>query len=240
MDYLDNIQGDKRSNDPDDTLIAISFYIDKWRKKLELTNIEDYEKRYRGETLISFATLAGAYIRCLDQYNGSNMPGTKRGRLEFIINAKDASVDDKMKFSLFYHLYHSCANFIPFPKNKKEYNFNSIKGSATGKYKDFPDIFFKDIKAYFDGEKEIDFLANAKNRNYLNKFTCWNDFVESNYLQDYFKDDEYKEFKKIKVAEKIPYTKKYMSDSQKKEYKAAITKSIELSISIIILRANRF
>ncbi len=239
MSYLSRVEADKRSKDPDDTEEAIYFYIDEWNSKLNLNNMEEYIKNYRGETLISFSTLAGAYIRCLPEYNGYNMPEFNRKRLQVIADSNNVSLEDKDIFQEFYDIYHTKANFIPFPPiagNKKK-DLNSVKGLQ---YNDFPDLFFKEIKLYYGSANYKEFLDIECNKIYLSNFNDWNDFVISNYLQDYFIDKEFSEFKQIKPLSSIPYKNKKMTEDEKMRYRKEIIKSISVACDIIRARANRF
>ncbi len=243
---------------------AREFYGLFWPKVMNLNYYCKNDERdkkvvYSGETIISFRTIAGAMIRLTSYYNGKNVPKSSKERLEKIVDAdsKEVSCDLKKKFKEFYKLYHTDANFMPLPKTCSSTSLNSLKGRG-GKYHDFPDLFFSDIKKYFCGDasyrealrnvtsKESDRCACGKliNRVYLDSFGSgekgWKNFVELNYLEDFFEDDNYSEF--VKLAPKIkkfPYKKRKLSEDDKTKCVEEINEFLDNAIKIIEARSKR-
>lgn len=239
--YLTEI---KEKGDADNTKPARKFYYEFWKDlySTESSNsVNSKEQKFdlRGDTIISFATMAGCIIRLLafdDIKKG--MPKSNKDRLDIIMNSERISDQMKHNFKYFYKIYHSLANFMPLVQTKKNTNLNSIKGDATGRYHDFPDLFFEDIRNYYIGSKfksdkfacavsscECNAYTNDRKKNlkYLDYFgnglEGWKQFVEKNYLQCFFEDKEYSIFKKLvpnKDLSSFPYRKKRSCLSQEK------------------------
>lgn len=169
-DYLEAVNADKLSSDSDHTKKAREFYVRFWGGVLE-----DYKGEiglFRGETIITFMTVSGCLIRTLSCFSGRNMPKTSRERLDFIANSEEVSDCMKESFTRFFKLYLTRANFMPLVHAGKKHSLNLAKGSAVGKYHDFPDLFFRDVYNYIyaecSGEHRI--FDNAINRQYFDEF----------------------------------------------------------------------
>lgn len=181
--------------------------------------IDEKDKRYaiRGDTMNSFNTPVLEYIRLYgDSYSNPqileiNRAGRNAGKfmvpnnnylgwydliLENLEYFSNILSDDAMKYI---SNYHRIGNFIAIPFANGE-EFNRPRG--TGKTKDFWDLCLNQIYLWFcsidlKSENEI-FLYNivGKKRNVmllkkclLEEFGNWEQFVETNYLQD-FCDEE--------------------------------------------------
>jgi hypothetical protein len=243
--YLVNIKGDNFSRDPDHTKTARTFYAEYWKTTIS-DNIDDYNGmigNYRGDTIISFNTVAGCMIRLLSIYNSDfKIPKTAKKRLDIIEEANDVSDTLKKYFNEFFNIYHSLANFMPLMQST--INLNKIKASH---YHDYPDLFFKDLSM-----RKPWFFEDKLNAEYINKFngreTFWETFVESNYLQSFFmKDntDSYSNFIQLAPSDdiKMPYKlaiSKNFSEREKNNCKEYIEKFLINSISIIRNRAKHF
>ncbi|MCL2019891.1 MAG: hypothetical protein FWG70_09060 [Oscillospiraceae bacterium] len=219
QDFLEEVIG----GDPDHTGEARRFYAKYWADVLGSAK-EDYngeDGNYRGDTIISFRTMAGCLIRLTD-FKG-DIPTSQKGRLDIIENQADVPDKLKVKFKEFYEKYHSLANFMPLPANPNSINLNLMKNRS---YNDFPDSFFKDVREYFisNFEKGPDEFLVEDNKDYFVKFGTgeggWKNYVEKNYLQTFFeygKDDGYEKFKELAPTDKdknMPYKgyKKWEND----------------------------
>ncbi|HFM6957210.1 TPA: hypothetical protein ACG9E5_000469, partial [Enterococcus faecium] len=175
-EYLIQVAPDKISSDPDNTLISRLFYRKWWGKILteDLTKYAEGIGNYRGETIISFNTIAGATIRLLKCYNQKNfsMPDSHYGRLKVILYSDDITEEMKVKFVKFYDLSHTLANFMPLYVSKP--SLNGVKGK--GPYHDFPDLFYSDVrdKRYGSSTNADKFIVN--NKDYFSKFKDWKSF----------------------------------------------------------------
>jgi len=212
--YLEELKGDELSLDGDHTRKAREFYAKFWANTLsgdvaDYSGFDDKSRSddiltYRGDTIISFNTIAGAMIRLLPEYFEKGLPPTgtldcQERRLEIILNSNDVSDEIKEKFKTFYHTYHTLANCMPLVIDK-EANLNNRKNQN---WNDFPDMFFEAVKAFiYDYDwAHIKDLSKGNNPKYIRKFynekdenlMQWKKFVESNYLQSFFYDDDYSE-----------------------------------------------
>lgn len=262
--YLTNIS---EKGDSDNTATAKNFYCNFWEGLHNAEYISNLDKgakifELRGETLISFGTIAGCMIRLLpsSDLQGKGMPTKKMERLELIVQSKNVEEKLKEKFNYFYKIYHSLANFMPLVKTKKSVNLNNIKGDATGKYHDFPDLFLRDVQNYYlDFEcksEKFAYAVNASNSlgyktgreaniEYFGYFGVgkegWNQFVEANYLQCFFEDEGYTKFKVLTpTLEYFPYRKprKKLAEEQVKECLIEIDVFLTTAIEIIEERSS--
>jgi hypothetical protein len=262
---LDNIPGDELSYDPDHTKTAREFYVEFWGKTLS-DSISDYDGavgKYRSDTIISFNTIAGCMIRTTN-YKG-DMPPTNCQEKRLSIIKEHANDDMFKKFEDFFEVYHSLANFMPLVYESPWcINLNSVKGSPfngllgngqTRKaFRDFPDLFFEDIRKYYCcgpdyAAEEFSFRYNEA---YFAEFrkkgdgdaeSRWVNFVEKNYLQDFFtgKDGSYLTFKQLSPDEYItmPYRQKKLSDEEKEKCEEQVSTFLKNAIEIIQARAKR-
>jgi hypothetical protein len=246
---------DTSNIDPDTSSQANEFYREFWGKSLS-HNLDDYgkESMYRGDTIISFNTIAGGTLRTAG-FN-KEMPKDAQKRFMCILDPKlNIPLKIVNHFALLYYLYHTPANFMPLPNDEKN-NLNKLKFSN---YKDFPDAFFKDIKKYEYSETKNDKIpshfennnSNQKNNEYFRKFKTWKDFVEKNYLQDFFECEKYKTLIPLKPnCPKFPYiencyTRKIKSgeiNDKTQEYQDEIYKYIDRFLNdanLIILKRGK-
>ncbi len=232
--FLQEIVGDEYSIDPDQTMISRMFYAKYWGKILS-DDVNMYDGaigNYRGETIISFKTMAGALIRATKDYITGiikEMPSDQLERLDIIVKSDDIRQSIKDKFSLFYKRYHSLSNFMPLvceqwinnswskednrkAKCKDYKNLNQVKGKY---FRDCPDKFYEYVydkvyqkNGHFNDYNDPVFISEV-NQNYFNKFVTWNDFIEKNYLQDLFVDEDgYYTFIKLSpIIKRFPYRK---------------------------------
>lgn len=274
-ELLKEVKGDILSDDPDDTRIAREFYSKYW--PILSSNIDDYDGsigKYRGETIISFNTIAGCMIRLLpiSSVGFFSMPRKTVERLGVILASRIPGIESaredeiKQNFIRLYEIYHSLANFMPLPMDKwieqnqnpcnktNIVNMNQAKGSQHRKcdcthYYDFPDLFFKDLRRlHFDEPEGNDrakphFLESEINTEYIKKFKSWNEFIENNYLQDFFADREYDEFIQLApISGKFPYTQTIadtLREDERKTCMEQIFTFLETAIKIIEKRAER-
>lgn len=238
--FLKNIVGAMISKDPDDTEIARKFYEDFW------PNIYTNEK-FRGDTIFSFNTIAGCIIRCLpDNEKPSVMPSKQRDRLQIII---DSSIDNNVKcnFKKFYQIYHTLSNFMPVVKERSNRGayIQTIKNLT---FKEFPDLLFNDIRNYYVNNRTDSNLSNSQiNIDYFHSFKredkpCWKEYVEQNYLQDFYEDIDYQITTELYPKIELPFTANKANkipSSDKADYIEPINQFILLAISIIKKRAKR-
>lgn len=206
--FMEEVVGDRYSRDPDSAGKSREFYASFWGGVLS-PNFEDYstagKAKYRGDTTISFNTVSGSVLRLLML---EKVPAGSQARLEMIL-ASDL-IDDGLKrqFANFQKLYHSLANFMPLPDAKwnRNTNMNAAKG-ASPLYHDFPDLFYQAVhdQVFVDddtAEKMEPVFLTTNNQTYFDKFggSCRN-FVEVNFLQDFFVDEEYSQFKRLAPTE---------------------------------------
>lgn len=205
--FTREIKGDIWTEDPDDTEIAKDFYKEFWG---EVMNLD--VGVYRGDTIISFNTIAGGIIRLLKEYkDGLMIPRSSEERLEIIKESSELPYSLKEDFRDFQKTYHSLANFMPLLKvENSDYNLNLIKNKD---YHDFPDSFFKDIKDFYLNNKGNHAFHEENNKRYFLSFgkseNGYKNYIEKNYLQDFFQDKEYVEVKMLRPSEDIyfPYSK---------------------------------
>ena len=276
------IEGDKEGGyDPDHSMKAREFYTKYWCETLS-PKVECYNAtvgNYRGETIISFGTMSGCFIRLLPDYSpgGYKMPKDHVKRLEKI-RETDAGVFGKSEesyvecvktqFTKLYKQSHSFANFMPLIYESPWcINLNCVKGNATNglhgdgtvreAFHDFPDLFFNSIRAYYlEGHEHAPEEFNIRyNRVYLAKFGgegCgiygWRNFVERNYLQDYFEIEdkgscEYARFiqlaPKAPTNEKMPYKGRNLNIDDKRDCLREIGTFLGNALKIIENRADR-
>lgn len=246
--FLKNIKGDIWTNDPDDSMESRDFYSSYWQDVLSSD-----VGLFRGDTIISFMTIAGCTIRSLPIYcNGKfEMPGSSEERLRIITESKEVSDIFKEKFKRFYDINHTFANFMPLIKTEEYYKPQYspyLQYVKNNDYHEFPDLFFAAIRLYYyDKDKSNPKFSKDSNPKYFNIFGTgrdgWHNFVEQNYLQDFFIDDKYKEL--IQLAPQsveIPYTEKIaknLSDEEKKKCIQQIEISVANAVTIIENRASR-
>lgn len=250
--FLKEIEGDG-TNDPDDSMLAREFYSEFWLGVLD-KNIG----RYRGETILSFNTIAGCLIRLLPIYKeaGFIMPKSGKERLDLIKSSNEIGKELKEKFIKFYRIYHTLANFMIFIKPNNYYkNKNSyLQYVKNREYHEFPDLLLKDIYLYY---KTGGLGGNPKfridtNLSYFNSFgeglNGWRKFIEENYLQDFFKDDkDYSILIQLAPADDVhlPYrqdnVEEIFNDTEKKNRCIhEIDKFVNNAILIIEKRAMTF
>lgn len=241
--FLEEIKEDKFSEDPDNTKAAWDFYSEYWGELLDGNN------NYRGDTIISFNTIAGALIRMTSKYKENkfliyeNENDVDGDRLKYIINLKDSFVSDKLKkdFQEFHRLYHSLANFMPLVKTEEAFNLNHIRYSE---YQDFPEGFLRDVQKYYNGLESNEHFQTKINADYFKKFETWEKFVEMNYLQSFFKkgDLSYEDPIQLKpISDDFPYKAepvKKLREENRKNYCKRNVEQIEdfLSKAIQIIK----
>ncbi len=250
--FLKEIKGDVWTNDPDDSMIAREFYSEFWSEILD--------KKigcYRGETILSFNTIAGCMIRLLSIYRekGFSMPECGEKRLELILSSNEISMELKEKFSKFYRVYHTLANFMIFIKpNNKYYKIEdnpNLQYVKNRDYHEFPDLLLKDIYLFYKtgGEKCNTMFFKDTNlgyfKSYGNGMSGWIKYVKENYLQDFFEDyEEYSTLIKLAPADdvKLPYNQKKASElfdkvEESKKCVQEIDKFLSNAVIIIERRA---
>lgn len=269
QELLRNIQGDCYSKDPDHTYEAREFYSIYWEHNLS-GEFDEYDGKYnscnpqyRGETIISFNTMAAGLIRTSKYFEPNTMPKTSQKRLGMLLSFEDISDNLKDKFKNFYERYHTLANFMPFiydewiddywvaeherKAQKEDYsNLNQVKGVQ---FHDFPDLFFKVIKEegydkFFSLNEKYPFLNSKLNLEYftnMDKFlNNWKTYVEANYLQDLFEDDEYTTFIKLAPShKKFPYRSKMLNEKEIQEIRQEIEEFLDNALKFIEKRAER-
>jgi hypothetical protein len=241
-DYLCNIVC---KNDPDDSKKARVFYAENWG--VLSSDISAYGENglYRGETIFSFRTITGCMIRMLSCYTGKfRMPPDHEKLLGVVCDADDLDDQSKNTFKRFYCIRHSLANFMPLPRAERRYNLNAIKGSATCKYHDFPNVFFDDIRKSLSSDNNAApaFSKHDSNKKYFEHFHCWPSYVEKNYLQDFFDDPSYSTFIQTAPPPNLPYKQHLascLSDDERTCNKRFVLKYINQAICIIEKRAGR-
>ena len=257
--YLEEVISDELSKkDPDHTGKAREFYAKFWHGSL--SNYDGAIGNYRGDTIISFNTVAGWMICMLPIFKGDfKLPKTAKKRLKTILEADDEDVCNSIKenFMSFHKIYHALANFMPVINEKwgqkPIVNLNQAKG-LNPRYRDFPDLFFKDVKDFYMkdyGILEFPIFKNGMNKNYFKEFGCssvgWKEYIEANYLQDFFTDDSYMQCVQIApdgIKVKMPPSKygSYFAKMLKEDreiYKNYIANFLTIAISIIEKRAKR-
>ena len=146
--FTSEVIGDKYSTDPDSAGKSRKFYAKYWDNTLS-PNCTDYSTAgkaiYRGDTTISFNTIAGSVLRLVMT---ADMPQGSFARLQAIQSSELITDDLKRQFTEFQKLYHSLANFLPLPDDKwhRHTNMNTAKG-ASAAYHDFPDLFYQPLRA---------------------------------------------------------------------------------------------
>lgn len=170
--FLKEIKGDMFTNDPDDSMVARKFYLEFWGAFLTKGSIELV---YRGDTLLSFKTIAGCMIRLLGEYNGENMPESSKERLKMINDSMDKLIDKdlKEKFKEFYKKYHTLANFMPLVKLNtccRSENSSYLQYVKRCSYKEFPDQFFGAIRKYYYKEESNEKFDYQENKAYFEMF----------------------------------------------------------------------
>ncbi len=250
-DFLKEVTGTKISSDPDNAQVSREFYANYW--KFLSDDIETYSAQiggYRGETIISFRTMATVLLRTSKYYKGNNIPdkGDKsKKRLDLIQEWDDIPQGLKKKFEEFYKKYHSLANFMPLPNEKWhcKKNLNEIKGIEP-KYRDFPDAFYRVIRenvyTNHGNLEDNSFLNSEYNKKYFDKFSSWKEYVEKNYLQDLFLDEEYTKFIKLKPTnEKTPYKdhKNKLSNNDISDIRNEVKEFLDNALAFIDKRAER-
>jgi hypothetical protein len=128
-----------------------------------------------------------------------------------------------------------------FPESLDQYKENT---EGHKPLHDFPDKFFKLIKAYYDDnftDSEKHPSVCKANKSYFEMFGSWKGYVEGNYLQDFFKDDDYEEFIELSPPESLPmpYCRSYIPKCNPTEVLEYIHRFLETSIDIIHKRAER-
>jgi|GEM_PF-2548979 len=250
--YLERVKSDSYHRDPDHTKVAREFYAKFWGQSLS-GKIEDYDGsvgNYRGDTIISFTTTAGCLIRLLPAYpDDIVMPKYKRQRLAIIKKSNYVPQSIKKQLEILYQSYHSRANFMPLAHEKWYHrptiNLNKAKGSAMGKYHDYPDLFFRDIKelqysSTSTAESMPLVFESEINQLYFERFENWKSFVEKNYLQDYFSDRNYEKFIQLApTSDNMPYRKRKLSAQDREECILQIEQFLENANIIIDKRASR-
>ena len=245
--FLKNIEGDFWTNDPDDTMEARGFYSSYWRDIIS----RDIGL-FRGDTILSFNTIAGCIIRLLSIYNENfEMPQSSRERLDIITESKEVSDSIKENFKRFYDIYHTFSNFMPVIKTEKYYKKGDspyLQYVKNNDYHEFPDLFFAAIRLYYhDKDKSNDkFLADI-NPKYFDIFGAgdegWRNFVEKNYLQDFFIDaDGYRDLIQLAPESNMPYNKRIvecLSVKDKNECMQQISIFLTNAVMIIERRASR-
>ena len=214
--FLKNVQSNWIDDDKDHLLLTQLFFI-KAFPKLKLDSFLETENGLKqnvsvvGETILSFNTIAGAILR-LSNFNGLlpndlDKPYFDGGenRLALILNKNNNTPDSIKELLKEYHfLYHSLANFMPFPKTKN----NAINYLKASHYHDFPEDFLSNYREYFFGNKVNIFskkIDKTTNTNiFFNSFSEWAEFVEELCLQPFFEDKNYLISKKI-----MPRLQKY-------------------------------
>ena len=122
-------------------------------------------------------------------------------------------------------------------------------------YHEFPDLFFDAIRLHYcdkDKDKSNPKFSKDSNPKYFEIFGTkqdgWRNFVEKNYLQDFFEDDsnnKYVKFRKLAPQNNInmPYTEKIaknLSDEEKEICKQEVNIFLDNAVEIIQRRALRF
>lgn len=191
------------NEDSDSTFLTNSLF-EKYFPKLRIGQFEENEAQLkqivsiRGDTIISFNTIAGVILR-LSNFNGFMPDDTEapfydggESRL-FLIKQNAESIPDEIliKINEFHSIYHSFSNFMPLPKTP----CNQINSIKSVQFKDYPDEFLLSFKAHFFDQKNnmFDKIKPSDNiTNYLEPFhNHWNEFVEELCLQPFFQDDQY-------------------------------------------------
>ena len=265
-DFLSEVPPDELSGDPDHTNESRKFYSKYWGKTLS-NESSDYNgslKKYRGDTIISFNTMTRCMISLLPIYKDSNLilGKTDQGTLlDIILQSDDVSDNLKEKFEKFHTLCHCLANFMPMVYDKWNFdkkpqftdlkNLNQAKGSYL-KYNDFPDLFFSDIRRFgfseepYDEEekKEHAVYFTETNGQYFKRFNNWNQFVERNYLQDFFQKSDFEHTMSLTPSKEFFPSYIYsrlskLPEEKKKECIEQISIFLTNAIMIITARAER-
>ena len=233
FNFLLDVKSDKTNSHSDSSKLAYEFYFSFWKLLAEDTvDFEEFCKTYGGETIISFNTVAGIAIRITDEYlNGevtipkNNEPDCQAKRLAIILNSSFYTEEEyfKNKFIEFFGLCHTLANFMHFPiTGNKKTSLNCQKNSFADCH-DFPDKFFKHVKSFYSRKAKTVmpvWMRHETNYKYLNKFGSWKNYVEKNYLQDFFHDDDYANFIQLAPSQplSVPFKgNKGLIDSLKKD-----------------------
>ena len=254
MEMKDLLLANLGRNGHVDTLpIALEFYALYWGKCLSAKTPDCfYRCKYTGETIISFNTLAGCMIRMLpDYYDKNKIILSKLKTQEKKLNEiwKAYKKDEKIvrstimeSFDKFFELYHSLANLMPFPFKSGGKSLNQFKGSA--RFRDFPDQFFSAVKSDLYSNFEQDLLFTEW-RDYFDIFKTWEDFIELNFLQPFYKENAKKTYSDwIQLAPsinlRVPWNEpiaKRMNDEDREAAKDYIEVFLINAINIIENRA---
>lgn len=248
-EFLKRINGDVWTDDSDNSEEAKAFYSKYWAEVLGRNT-----GLFAGDTILSFSTIAGCMIRVLPVYYTEDfkIPADDLGRLNIITESENFSESIKENFKKFYEIYQSLANFMPLIKPAMFYKTNKIspdlKQVKNWDYNEFPDLFFKGIKNYYIEEEHNKKFSADLNGKYLDDFGVkedgWKNFVEQNYLQDFFKDEQYSDVKQLTPVKgiKLPYNKaiaKKMSVNVKDQCVEQVGIFVKNAVAIIEARAER-
>ncbi len=213
-----------------------------WEFYRECWGISD-KKVFTGETIISFNTVANCTIRMFEKYLKGKIIIKQADKLTEI-SCSDLPQTIKDKFNIFYSLYHSRANFMLFPKGGKSggYTLQSVKGS---RYHDFPDLFLKDVRQYYIGGEVS--CVGEKNTAYFDIFgkgeEGYKNYIEYNYLQDLFIDEEYRIPIKLSPCRDIKMLYRKPShipcDDEKEAFYEYVNTFLDKAAYIITKRAER-
>ena len=112
-------------------------------------------------------------------------------------------------------------------------------------YKEFPDLFFAGVREFAYSNKkygpEVFYVEN--NKEYFEEFQCWANYVERNYLQDFFVDEKYVIFVQLApLTWRFPFyfpIAKSLTDDERQECITLICKFLTNASEIIKKRAKR-
>lgn len=215
MNYLLKEIKSVYDEDADNTFLTYNFFR-KYFSKLKMDQFEENESQVkeivsvRGDTIISFNTIAGAILR-LSNFNGAipndkDSPYYDSGRNRLLLiqqNADSIPSEVLIKINEFHSIYHSFSNFMPLPRTP----FNKINSIKSVQFQDYPDVFLLSFKAhFFDQQSNIFDKINASDTltNYFKSFNNhWDEFVEELCLQPFFKDDQYQITKSLTIQKQL-------------------------------------
>ncbi|WP_373471413.1 DUF6994 family protein [Carnobacterium alterfunditum] len=207
---------DKDSIDCDVCELAVYVYHKSWRfLKERKVNANRPTKQYKEKPNYYVRNhkyqLVINHYKEKEYYRGDTMTSFKNTHNHY---KKHFESNDKIKEQIekFAKLHHTIGNMIPVPSY-----FNSERSGNFARY-DFWDLTMRQIKKWYkdrddkplkqllnpDGNNKEEEKSIALCKKWLNYFTCWNDFVKKNYLQNFIQLVEGDELLKDEDGEYIP------------------------------------
>lgn len=181
------------------------------------------EGNYSGETINTFNTL---FARDLNKRKEIQI---KFGSEWFLI--QDVNEEHNPFANDFYHVYQRIGNFMLLP-NTKPNSLNNLKGSCFEPYKDYTDLFLKDLKIVLSTDNEI------KNKK-MNQIIKLDELYFKNKTFDQFIKDFYLNEYKLLTIDGFHYYHKLLENEKIfDDYKNFALKYVEQATKFIKLRSE--